>query len=184
MSVALGRVFAGSFSPIARIRYCRQDCALVWQAPLRHTMKATLKTGSPHTGVVRRGPGRGEQHRPLDPSQRLYRYEVIDMNMQINPAATANIPDTGLVVFSEQMHPIYDAVAEIRLMPDGKYQIWHHYGDVEFAWADETSRPTLDKEEALDQVRAYQRVFIDSKAAPVADVENKRRWPRKMYVAA
>ncbi|WP_321935529.1 hypothetical protein [Paraburkholderia sp. J8-2] len=104
------------------------------------------------------------------------------MNMQFKSQESSAVPPSGRVVFSQKMHPIYDAVAEVRLMPDLRYQIFHHHGDDSFAWVDETAQPTCDLEAAIDQVHAYQRVFVDSKSAPVG-VVIKKRQPSRLYAA-
>ncbi|VVE16532.1 MULTISPECIES: hypothetical protein [Pandoraea] len=66
---------------------------------------------------------------------------------------------SGNLVWSVQMHPIYDAVAEVRLMGDGRYQIWHHYGEGSIAWADDIAAPTARLDQAIEIVKGYQKVF-------------------------
>ncbi|KAF7956307.1 hypothetical protein AWV80_38580 [Cupriavidus sp. UYMU48A] len=58
------------------------------------------------------------------------------------------------------MHPVYDATAEVRLMDNDLYQIWHHYGEGSIPWADEIAVPTPCLEQAVATVRDYQGAFI------------------------
>ncbi len=67
----------------------------------------------------------------------------------------------GKQVWSVRMHPIYDAIAEVRLMANGLYQIWHHYGEGSIPWADETATPTPQLNQAVATVKDYQRAFTE-----------------------
>ncbi|HJP69110.1 MAG TPA: hypothetical protein VJ846_09430 [Sphingomicrobium sp.] len=67
----------------------------------------------------------------------------------------------GVRVWSERMHPVYDAIAEVRLMPNGLYQIFHHYGEGSIPWADEIAAPSPGLEQSVAIVRGYQRAFSD-----------------------
>ena len=67
----------------------------------------------------------------------------------------------GKRVWSVQMHPIYDAIAEVRVMANGLYQIWHHYGEGSIPWADEIAAPTPRLEQAVAIVKDYQRTFTE-----------------------
>ena len=68
----------------------------------------------------------------------------------------------GKLAWSVHMHPVYDAVAEVRLMSDGLYQIWHHYGDGSLPWADDLAAPTARLEHAIATVRGYQKAFASN----------------------
>lgn len=84
----------------------------------------------------------------------------------------------GKLVWSVQMHPVYDAIAEIRLMANGMYQIWHHYGEGSIPWADETAAPTPRLEQAVATVRDYQGAFTSNQGkATVA------RAARRMHMS-
>jgi hypothetical protein len=94
------------------------------------------------------------------------------MNLNATPSVTADqsgllvtralaesIPSHGVTVWSELMHPVYEAVAEVREMPNGMFAIWHHHGDALMAWQDEVAPLFHAKDDAVNRVRAYQRVF-------------------------
>lgn len=68
----------------------------------------------------------------------------------------------GKLVWSVQMHPVYDAVAEVRLMSDGLYQIWHHYGEGSIPWADDLAAPTALLEQAIATLKGYQKAFTSN----------------------
>ncbi len=68
----------------------------------------------------------------------------------------------GKLVWSVLMHPVYDAVAEVRLMADGLYQIWHHYGEGSIPWADDVAAPTAQLEQAIAIVKGYQKAFASN----------------------
>jgi hypothetical protein len=68
----------------------------------------------------------------------------------------------GKLVWSVQMHPVYDAVAEVRLMADGLYQIWHHYGEGSIPWADDVAAPTARPEQAIAIVKGYQKAIASN----------------------
>ncbi|PNE59625.1 hypothetical protein A8H39_00305 [Paraburkholderia fungorum] len=74
----------------------------------------------------------------------------------------------GTIVWSVQMHPIYDAIAEVRLMADGLYQIWHHYGEGSIPWADDVAAPTPRLEHAIATVKGYQKAFASNLGPTVA----------------
>lgn len=74
----------------------------------------------------------------------------------------------GKRVWSVKMHPTYDAIAEVRLMDDGFYRIWHHYGEGSIPWADEIAAPTPQLEQAVEIVKGYQRAFTDKQGKPGA----------------
>ncbi|MFP3637525.1 hypothetical protein [Paraburkholderia sp. SIMBA_054] len=67
-----------------------------------------------------------------------------------------SIPCDGKVVWSELMHPVYEQVVEIRLMPNRRLALWHHYGEPTMAWQDEVAPEFLSLETAIAQVRLYQ----------------------------
>jgi hypothetical protein len=84
----------------------------------------------------------------------------------------------GTFVLSVQMHPAYDATAEVRLMANGMYQIWHHYGAGSIPWADEIAAPTPRLEQAVAIVRDYQGAFTSGqRKATVA------RAARRMHIS-
>ena len=66
----------------------------------------------------------------------------------------------GKLVWSVQMHPVYDAIAEVRLTTDGLYQIYHHYGEGSIPWADDVAAPTPVLELAIATVKGYQKAFV------------------------
>jgi len=68
-------------------------------------------------------------------------------------------PEKGICVWSELLHPVYDLVLSVREMPNGSFQVWHHYGEGSIPWADETApaQPTLA--DAISIVREYQRAI-------------------------
>ncbi len=73
----------------------------------------------------------------------------------------AAIPVNGTCLWSERIHPLYEGIAEVRLIPSGEFQIWHHYGEPCMAWPDEftPAQPTLS--EAIRVVRGYQKSITD-----------------------
>ncbi len=83
----------------------------------------------------------------------------------MNSNEMASLTDSlmpGKLVWSVQMHPVYDAVAEVRLMADGLYQIWHHYGEGSIPWADDVAPPTGQLEQAIATVQGYQKAFASN----------------------
>jgi hypothetical protein len=65
----------------------------------------------------------------------------------------------GKHVLSVQMHPVYDAIAEVRQLADGLFQIWHHYGEGSIPWADDVAAPTAQLDQAIATVAGYQKAF-------------------------
>lgn len=65
----------------------------------------------------------------------------------------------GVCLWSARVHPVYESVAEVRLMPDGTFQIWHHYGEGSIPWADEVTPAQQSLQDAIEVVHGYQRAI-------------------------
>lgn len=75
------------------------------------------------------------------------------------PMMLFSIPCDGLPVFSERMHPVYDALVEVRRMPSNTFAIWHSHGADSHSWKDEYSPEYDSAELAIGRVRQYQAAF-------------------------
>lgn len=73
----------------------------------------------------------------------------------------------GQQIWSVKMHPVYDAIAEVRLVAD-LYYVYHHYGEGSIPWADEVATPTPRLEEAIATVKDYQKAFVSNLEQPAA----------------
>lgn len=82
--------------------------------------------------------------------------------------SSAGSPAPGSVILSVKMHPVYEAIAEVRLMENGLYRIFHHYGDGSIPWPDEVAEPTNLLDEAIETIRGYHRVFTSNRNLAVA----------------
>lgn len=66
----------------------------------------------------------------------------------------------GTCVWAVRMHPLYDAVCEVREVSSGRFELYHHYGEGSIPWRDDTASPALRKEDAIETVRTYQKAFL------------------------
>jgi hypothetical protein len=82
--------------------------------------------------------------------------ETHQSGLLVAQAISESFMQQGKTVWSELMHPVYEAVAEVREMPNRIFAIWHHHGDPLMAWPDEDARHFVSLDDAVAIVRDYQ----------------------------